>query len=106
MGINAPFYPFTDNGIEMATTLDGVYCLYDGSETIFIGKGEGEEGIQGRLKLHQAGFESYCTMRATYYNYEICSDPYHLEIELLTEHKNLFGKLPRCNNIIQSYSNP
>lgn len=94
---------FTDKEIENATIIDGVYGLYGGSETIYYGKGEGLEGIRGRLKRHKAGHEGYCTRGATYFNYETAPNPSWREVELLTEYKELHGKLPRCNDFIPSY---
>jgi len=104
MFINTPFIDFNDAEISVATTLSGVYGLHDGSEVIYFGKGEGAEGIRGRLKRHKAGDEGYCTQGATYFNVEVCPNPSRREVELLTEYKNLWGKLPRCNDFIPSYS--
>ena len=100
MSIDAPFQLFRDEEIGNATTLDGVYGLYDGSETIYYGKGTGAEGIKGRLKAHKAGYEGSCTRNATYFNYETHSNPSARERELLQEHQRIWGKLPRCNNVI------
>lgn len=100
MGIDAPFHFFNDDGINNAPILDGVYGLYDGSDTIYFGKGEGAEGIRGRLKRHKAGYEGYCTKNADYFNYETCFTPSQRERELLQEYERLWGKLPRCNDVI------
>ena len=100
MGIDAPFHSFTDEEITNAPILNGVYALYDGSTTIYIGKGEGTEGIRGRLKAHKAGYEGNCTNQATYFNYETHISPSQRETELLQEYKRLWGKLPRCNEVM------
>ena len=100
MGIDAPFRSFTDDEINLATILDGVYALYDGSVTIYYGKGEGLEGIRGRLKSHKAGYEGSCTQRATYFDYETHHNPSNRERELLEEYKRLWGILPHCNSVI------
>jgi len=100
MSIDAPFHHFTDEEINSTTTLDGVYGLYDSPETIYIGKGEGAGGIWGRLKAHKAGYEGSCTQGATYFNYETHHNPSARERELLEEHKRLWGKLPRCNDVM------
>ncbi|MDH5695236.1 MAG: GIY-YIG nuclease family protein [Dehalococcoidia bacterium] len=104
MSIDASFHSFTDAEINNATILDGVYALYDGSETIYIGKGEGAEGIRGRLKRHKAGYEGNCTKQATYFNYETNFNPLKRESELLQEYKRLWGKLPRCNEVMPDKS--
>ena len=105
MFINSTFHQFTDDEIDKAPTLDGVYGLYDGSEILYYGKGEGEEGIRDRLKWHKAGRGGACTQKATSFNYETCFNPSQREGELLVEHKKLYGKLPRCNDVTPSYSN-
>ena len=105
MSINTTWHPFTDSEIEKAPMLDGVYGLYDGSETIYFGRGEGEEGIKDRLKRHKAGSEGRCTQGATSFNWETCFNPSQREAELLAEYKSLYGKLPRCNDVTPSYSN-
>ncbi len=100
MSIDTPYRPFVDVEIDIATTLNGVYALYDGSETIYVGKGEGVEGIKGSLKTHKADYEGHCTTQATYFNYEICSSPPLRETALLREHITIWEKLPRCNDVI------
>ncbi len=105
MSIKTVWRPFTDSEIEKAPILDGVYGLYDGSEAIYYGKGEGKEGIRVRLEWHKAGHGGSCTQKATAFNYETCFNPSQRETELLAEHKRLYGKLPRCNDITPSYSN-
>ena len=100
MSIDAPFCIFSDKEIGSATILDGVYGLYKGSDTIYYGKGEGMEGICGRLKSHKAGHDGACTQIADYFNYETCLLPSQREAELLQEYKRLWGRLPRCNEIM------
>ncbi len=100
MNIDMPFQLFVDEEIDIATTLNGVYALYDDSETIYVGKGEGAEGIKGRLKSHKAGYEGHCFARATHFNYEICLNPPQREATLLREHIAIWGKLPHCNDVI------
>ena len=95
-----PFRPFTDVEIDIATALNGVYALYDGSEAIYIGQGKGAEGIKGRLKSHKAGYEGHCITQATHFNYEICPSPPLREAALLREHITIWEKLPRCNDVI------
>lgn len=98
--IDTPFHVFNDKEINGAPILDGVYGLYDGSETIYVGKGEGLDGIRGRLRRHKEGYEGYCTKSATYFNYETYFNPSQRERELLQEYMRLWGRLPRCNDIM------
>jgi hypothetical protein len=100
VSIDTPFQPFTDTEIDIATNLNGVYALYDGSEAIHYGKGGGAEGIKGHLKSHKAGYEGQCTTQATYFNYEICSNPPQREAALIREHITIWEKLPRCNDVV------
>jgi hypothetical protein len=104
MGIDAPFQLFNDEDIEKAPTLDGVYGLYDGPETIYIGKGEGIEGIRGRLKAHKAGHEGECTKEAMYFNYEIHHNPSQREAELIHEYQRIWGRSPRCNDVTPDWT--
>ena len=105
MGINTVWRPFTDNEIGKAPILDGVYGLYDGSDTIYFGKSEGERGIRSRLEWHKAGHGGSCTQKATSFNCETCFNPSQREAELLAKYKGLYDKLPRCNDVTPSYSN-
>jgi len=104
MSIDSPWYTFTDAEIDKAPTSSGVYALYrtnsQDSAVIYYGRAEGTEGIKGRLKSHKAGYEGYCTTNAEYFNYEICWNPSVRERELLEEHKRIWGKLPRCNDVM------
>ena len=102
MGITTSSHPFIDSEIERAPTLDGVYGLYNYSETVYYGKGEGQDGIRARLKWHKSGQGGSCTQGATSFNYETCFNPSQREAELLNEYKKLHGKLPRCNDVTPS----
>ena len=102
MSIYTPLHQFVDDEIEKAPTLWGVYALHDSSATIYIGKGEGVEGIRGRLNSHKGGHEGSCTQNTTLFNYETCSNPSQRESQLLQEYKRLWGKLPRCNDVTPS----
>ena len=102
MSINTPLHQFVDDEIEKAPNLGGVYALYDDIETIYIGKGEGVEGIRERLKKHKAGHEGSCTQNATHFNCETSFNPSQRESQLIQEYKSLWGRLPRCNDITPS----
>jgi hypothetical protein len=103
MGIKTDWHIFTDEEIAKAPISNGVYGLYEISgkpATIYFGKGEGLYGIKGRLQSHKAGNEGTCTKSADYFNYETCYDPSARERELIEEHKKIWGKLPRCNEVM------
>jgi hypothetical protein len=100
MVIDTEWHYFNDEDIQKATTSIGLYALYKGSETIYLGKAEGVEGIRGRLKSHKAGNEGACTQFADYFNYMVCFDPRIHEIKLLDKYKKLYKKLPRCSDYI------
>ncbi len=100
MTISDDWYTFSDENIGRSPTGDGIYALYDGEETIYIGKGEGENGIRARLQAHKRGDEGTCTQQATTYRREVLDNPSARETELLQEYKRIHGKLPRCNDIM------
>ena len=93
-------YPFTQNNVDKSPADDGVYALYDGTITIYIGKGDGVNGIRARLQAHKRGDEGSCTQGASHYRRVVCSNPITREQELLQEYKNANGVLPRCNDVM------
>jgi len=100
MPISGDSYTFNDENISNSPTDEGVYALYNGTVTIYIGKGEGENGIRARLQAHKRGDEGVCTLQATAYRRELCEDPTLREAELLQEYKQTYGHLPPCNERI------
>jgi hypothetical protein len=100
MAISGEWHSFTDENIANATIMNGVYALHQGSTLIYIGKGEGAEGIRGRLKSHKAGYEGTCTKYADYFNCEICFDASARERLELDAYKAIYGKLPKCNEVL------
>ena len=100
MPISDGKYPFTQNNVDLSPTAIGVYALYDDSETIYIGKGDGENGIRARLQSHKRGDEGSCTQFASHYRREISRYPTMREKELLQEYLQENKKLPRCNDVI------
>ena len=62
MPITGQKYAFTDKNVNNAPASHGVYVLYDGDVTIYIGRASGEGvTIRSRLKSHKAGNEGPCT---------------------------------------------
>ena len=95
MTISSQKYAFTQSNIDTyAPASAGVYGLYDGAATIYYGEGS---SIRARLKSHKNGYEGSCTQGAAQFNWEVTSRHEEREKELLKEHKQLHGKLPRCN---------
>ncbi len=100
MPITGDRYPFTQDNVDKSPTAGGVYALYDEAVTIYIGKGDGINGIRARLQAHFRGDEGKCTKGASHYRREVCINPATRERELLQEYKNANGTLPRCNGVI------
>ena len=67
MAISGKEYPFTQENVDQSPTDDGVYALYDEGVTIYIGKGDGTNGIRARLQAHKRGDEGKCTQGASHY---------------------------------------
>ena len=93
-------YPFTHDNVDKSPTGSGVYALYDGSVTIYIGKGDGVNGIKARLQAHERGDEGSCTEGASYYRREVCTNPQSRERAELKAYQEANGRLPRCNNVM------
>ena len=100
MALSDDRYPFTQENIDISPTDDGVYALYAENLTIYIGKGDGVNGIRARLQAHKRGDEGKCTQVASHYRREVCENPNSRERELLQEYKDANGKLPRCNDVM------
>lgn len=87
-------YRFTRIVISGAPDDAGVYTLWDGDEVVYYGRAEGAGcTIRSRLLEHYYGGAP----KPTHYSWEICAEPAAREAELLDEHLQAFGKLPRLN---------
>jgi hypothetical protein len=100
MPVAGDLYTFNQENVDRAPTDKGVYSLHEGSETTYIGRGDGENGIRARLQAHLRGDEGSCTQQAKAYRREVCNDPTSRERELLVEYRRANGKLPRCNEVM------
>ncbi len=99
MPITGDKYPFTEENVNNSPAEHGVYALYDGDVTIYIGRASGEGvTIRSRLQSHHRGDEGPCTEAATHYRREVTSRPIARESELLDEYEENYGRLPRCND--------
>ena len=100
MAISGDKYAFTQENVDKSPTDEGVYALYDGNEVIYIGKGDGVNGIRARLQAHKRGDEGKCTQEASHYRREVCSNSQSRERAELQEYQRNNGRLPRCNNVM------
>lgn len=100
MALSGDKYTFTQENVDKSPTGSGVYALYDDNVTIYIGKGDGENGIRARLQAHKRGDEGSCTENASHYRREVCSNPKTREGELLQEYVDANDALPRCNDVM------
>ena len=100
MTVSGNRYPFTQENVDRSPTEKSVCTLYYSYITIYIGKGEGVNGIRERLQSHKRGTEGICTKKATVYQYEVCISPKVRELELLLEYKSIYDKLPSCNDVM------
>jgi len=100
MALSGSKYDFTQENVDKSPTEGGVYALYDDDVIIYIGKGDGENGIRERLQAHKRGDEGDCTKNASHYRRETCPNPKVREGKLLEEYKSAYDRLPRCNDVI------
>ena len=100
MPINKTKYRFTTPNIyAYASDRMGVYGLYD-PISIVIYYGASDTSIKVRLQRHLSGMEGKCTQGVTYFNFEKHFKPIQREKELLEEHKRLYDRLPKCNEVV------
>ena len=103
-------YRFARIVIAGAPEHGGVFTLWDGEEIVYYGRSDGSEGPEGREGPNAAAAGGGSTIRsrlleeyyerpnrATHYSWEVCADPVAREAELLREHEQRFGRLPRYN---------
>lgn len=102
MRIQGEIYRFTDEDIAHVPERSGVYILYNGPQIIFIGKATGTSNIRIKLKSHKRGDEGPCTRHATHFCRELSPSPANRERDLLQEYKNLYCRLPACNEVMAS----
>jgi len=87
---------FTNINISNAPECDGVYGIYRYQKLIYIGKGEGKDGIKSRLQAAQQ--DKRGRGKATSFCVEKCKKPSEREKQLLKQYRKLHGKLPRYND--------
>jgi hypothetical protein len=103
MPIATQAYYFTrQNILVYAPDTHGVYGLYDGTGVpIYYGRAMGNGvTVKSRLLSHERGDEGPCTKSAYSFNTEVCFNPAQREQQLLAEHQRVYGRLPRCNEVM------
>jgi hypothetical protein len=97
MPIASPRYAFTESMVAGAPRDAGVFALWAHAELIYYGRALGDGvTIQSRLREHLESADR-CTSRATHYGWEITGNARAREAELLREHHESYGCIPRCN---------
>ena len=100
MPIQGPRHPFTAKGVAAAPKEAGVFVLWDGQESIYIGRTGGpNQTIHAALADHSLGAYGDCTQFATQYSFELTARPAPREQELMEEFGRMHGRLPRCQTV-------
>ena len=99
MPVHGDYFKFAFENLAFCPTYKGVFSLHDGDETIYIGKADEADGLRGRLQAHRRGDLGPCTQQATAYRRELHTDPSARQRALLEEHRRIYGRLPRCNEL-------
>lgn len=97
MPISGKRYRFTKDNVDKSPRKSGVFALYEGDLLIFIGGAADGATLRSQLQSHEAGRTGHRTRQATHYRREVTPASVTREIELLAEHKALFGGSPRAN---------
>jgi hypothetical protein len=101
MPILGHYVPFNRQNVLGITTEEGVYELYQGHETIFLGSSDDDTmGIRGMLERHLHGEFGECSASADDFRFEVNSRPERRLEELLEEYEKEHGVLPRCNQAL------
>lgn len=89
MGVERADEAFDELGVRMSPDSPGVYVLFRGDRTIFIGTAD--ESIRHALESHKSGGAGRLTSRATGYGYELTGSPHARlrERELLDAYKTV-----------------
>ena len=98
MPISGDRYEFTQSNVNGSPDAPGVYELFDGYVTTYIGKAT--VSIRSRLQSHYRGDDGRCTKLSTHYKREVTATPAARERQLLNEYVAAHGRLPRCNEVM------
>jgi hypothetical protein len=107
MPIASPKYPFSSvalGGAPGERGDHGVYCLWDRSVILYIGRSEFGTTIQSQLIDHYA--RKLVPSEATHYSWELSRNPVLRQTELINEWIAATGQPPRFNTTSPSEENP
>lgn len=96
MAIRNPKYTLAKAMVDNAPDAEGVFGLWQDDELIYVGRALASATIRGRLREHMKE-PLPCARGATHYSWELSLRPAVREAEILAEHLELYGRLPRCN---------
>jgi hypothetical protein len=82
--------------VENAPAAEGVLALWEDDELIYVARTAGSSTIRAHLREHLER-RNPCSRGATHYSWELSLRPSVREAEIIAEHLERFGALPRCN---------
>lgn len=101
LSIGGDKYPFSWENINTSPNRHGVYALYNGYETVYIGRASGiNVTIRSRMSDHKSGREGPGTQASSHYRREVTEAAISREKELLQEYVREHGRLPRFNEVM------
>lgn len=95
--IRSPKYKLAKAMVDNAPDAEGVFGLWQDEELIYVGRALASATIRGRLREYLDA-PPPCTRGATHYSWELSLRPAVREAEILAEHLENHGRLPRCND--------
>lgn len=97
MPIRNPKYRLSKALVDNAPDAEGVFGLWHDDELIYVGRALAGATIRKRLREHLKA-PLPCARDATHYTWELSLRPAVREAEILAEHLERHGALPRCND--------
>lgn len=82
--------------VDNAPVAEGVLALWEDDELIYVARTAGSSTIRAHLREHLERPHP-CCRGATHYSWELSLRPSVREAEILAEHLDRHGELPRCN---------
>ncbi len=85
-------YPFTVEAVGGVPDRPGVYVLYRGTETIFIGWAkDGGDTLRSHLRAHRRNDVNALTWESTHFAFEVDNEPQPRHAELLADYRAHHG---------------